>query len=165
MSSFRIRPRFKKICEIPVRDFEKSFVEIIKNNNDGLVGTVSKNFITIKIPDHETHYWTPRLTLMLEEEDGKTIVRGLYGPNPNVWAFFAYSYGAIALSIFFITIFGLSMLSIGEGGWLLCWNIPLVIIAGILYLVAQFGQKIGAEQMFRLHHFFEESIKEHVSID
>lgn len=166
MSSFRIRPRFKKECPIPVRELEKKFVDIINNNEDNLIGTVSKNFITVKIPKEETHYWSPILTIMIEEtEDGKSILRGLYGPNPSVWTFFAYSYGAIALSIFFITLFGLSMYSIGEGGWLLWWNIPLVTLAVILYVIAQFGQKIGAEQMFRLHHFFENAIKEHVNID
>lgn len=166
MSSFRIRPRFKKECALPVRELEQKFVEIIKNNDDNLVGTVSKNFITIKVPQEDNHYWSPRLTIMLDEsEDGKTTMRGLYGPNPNVWSFFAYSYGAIGLSIFFITLFGLSMYSIGEGGWLLWWNIPLVAVGITLYIIAQFGQKIGAEQMFRLHHFFENAIKEHVHID
>jgi hypothetical protein len=34
----------------------------------------------------------------------------------------------------------------------------------ILYFVAQTGQKMGAEQTFQLHHFFEESIGETVHI-
>ena len=41
----------------------------------------------------------------------------------------------------------------------------LAMAALVLYLVAQFGQKIGAEQMFTLHHFFEDSIGHRIHID
>jgi hypothetical protein len=34
----------------------------------------------------------------------------------------------------------------------------------ILYFIAQTGQKMGVEQTFQLHHFFEESIGETVHI-
>jgi hypothetical protein len=38
------------------------------------------------------------------------------------------------------------------------------IIAVILYVFSQVGQKLGAEQTFTLHHFFEEVVHQKVHI-
>ncbi|MDC1068271.1 hypothetical protein OAQ99_03825 [Candidatus Kapabacteria bacterium] len=166
MSSFRIRPRFNLVSDLPVREIEQVFLNLINMNEHGLNGIVSKNFITIKINENDNHFWSPRLGIMLEEIEGnKTKLLGLYGPNPSVWALFTYSYGAILISIFFITLFGLSMYSLGEGLNLLWWNLPLILLGLVLYIIAQFGQKIGADQMYKLHHFFEEVVKSEVKIN
>ena len=93
-------------------------------------------------------------------EDGGTIIRGHYGPNPTIWAFFFYGYAALGVIALFAGMLGLSKYMLGQESWIL-WTLP--VMGGIalgLYLVAQFGQKIGAEQMYQLHHFFEETIHE-----
>lgn len=46
------------------------------------------------------------------------------------------------------------------------WTIPVfAAIAVILYISAQTGQKLGAQQMFDIHHFYEEIAENRIEID
>ena len=61
--------------------------------------------------------------------------------------------------------FGYPKLSLDQEAPIL-WSLPIfATIAFGMYLIAQFGQKIGVEQTFRLHHFFEETVGEKVHIN
>lgn len=165
MSSFKLRPRFEKICDGQMSDLEEHFKDLLKDHPE-FTGTVSKSFARIRMCDDELHYWSPQLTLMLEEHEKGTKIRGLYGPNPSVWAMFAFGYGSIATLIIGFLIWGGVKWQFEDDPFLITTGIPILLGAAvILYLVAQFGQKLGAEQMFELHHFFEDSIKQRVHIE
>ena len=51
-----------------------------------------------------------------------------------------------------------------HGNALVVGNTTMLIMIIIIYLIAQAGQKIGAQQMFDLHHFYEETLGEKVYI-
>jgi len=131
-------------------------------------GEILKDFIVLNIRPDEQHFWSPQLSLSFEpDEEDKifTIIRGLYGPNPTVWAFFTYGYAALAIIGTFLGMYGFSQYSLGQDAVIL-WAVPILALAAFtLYMVAQFGQKIGAEQMFTLHHFFEGSIGHRIHIE
>jgi hypothetical protein len=88
----------------------------------------------------------------------------MYGPHPTVWAVFLFGYAILGLALFFTTIIGLVKYSLHIESQIL-WLLPF-LLGGlvILYFVAQTGQKMGVEQTFQLHHFFEESIGQSVHI-
>ncbi|MBO3699782.1 hypothetical protein [Roseivirga sp. E12] len=164
MSSLRIRPRFKE--EIPGNPevFRTRIQEAIDTENE-FTGLVSDQYCVIKIRPEERHYWSPQLTLTLEETSEDNLeVRGLYGPKPSVWAVFFMSYAALGVLSLFAGVFGLSQLMLDKPAPIL-WAIPVMgAIALGLYLIAQAGQKVGAEQMFRIHHFYEQVIKHRVAL-
>jgi hypothetical protein len=55
----------------------------------------------------------------------------------------------------FVTIIGTSQLMLELPGRIL-WILPFLGGMGFfLYILSQTGQKLGAEQTFTLHHFFE----------
>ena len=166
MSSFRIRPRFKievNTSENKLIDLLKS--ELVEKESSKCVGLVTENYSVIKIPAQERHFWSPQLTLSYQEKDGKTEIRGLYGPNPTVWAVFFFGYALVGIVGLFILVIGFSRYTLGMSTAIL-WTLPALGIAAlILYLVAQTGQKIGADQMYSLHHFFEDTIRKRVPID
>ena len=166
MSSFRIRPRFKEQLTLTKDSFKHKINESLENTSD-CVGLISESYCVLKIPTDERHYWSPQLTITIEEEEEEDhiTVRGLYGPKPSVWAVFFMSYAALGVLALFVGVFGLSQIMLEKPAPIL-WLIPAFgLIAAILYLVAQGGQKIGAEQMFRIHHFYEGIMKHHVKID
>lgn len=100
----------------------------------------------------------------MEIDDEGTLIRGLYGPNPTVWALIFYGYAILGILAMFFLIAGLSDLDMKDDPTLL-WVVPgLGIAALILYLVAQFGQKMGVEQTFQIHQFFESCLGSHVHI-
>ena len=167
MTSIRIRPRFKASTTLTPEEVVTLVREHMATLDCGCAATINPGYIVLRIAPKERHFWSPQLTLsfQVEEEGGSTIIRGLYGPNPTVWAIFAFGYGAVGILSLFIGLYGLSQYTLDQKATLLWALVPLAIAAIILYLVAQFGQKLGAEQTFQLHHFFEESLGKRIHLN
>lgn len=165
MSSLRIRPRFNEIVFGTTADYLGGIKKAFDENKE-FTGLVSDQYCVINICSEERHYWSPQLTLTLEElPDGNLKVRGLYGPKPSVWAIFFMSYAALGVLSMFAAVFGFSQVILEKPAPIL-WALPVIgAIALGLYLIAQAGQKFGAEQMFRIHHFYEQVIKHRVNIE
>lgn len=164
MTSFRIRPRFEVLLQAPPKTVEERMRLRLASAKDVCSGTVIPGHIVLKIPLADQHFWSPQLSLNLEEHEGGTLVSGLYGPNPSVWVLFTFGYGTVGILALFISIFGFSQLSLGMNAAIL-WVLPVLgAIAIGLYAASQIGQKLGAEQTFLLHHFFEEALNIKVHI-
>ena len=161
MSSFRIRPRFEVEVQKTIPEVIDTFKNALKNPDAPCRGVAMQDHITLRVPEKEKHFWSPQLSLLLVENEQKPesiTVTGVYGPMPNVWTMFALSYLAIGVLFIFISIVGFSQKMLGMDSAIL-WTLPaLAIVAGVLYFLSQMGQKLGAEQMFMIHHFFEENI-------
>lgn len=164
MSSFKLRPRFKDQLDLTPEEFQDLFDKALKNNED-FVGLVSPSYVVLKIPPQERHFWSPQLTITCEKgEEPGTTLRGLYGPKPSVWAIFFMSYAALGVLGLFTGVYGFSQWILDKPAPIL-WFIPVLAgIALVLYFVAQTGQKVGAEQMFRLHHFYEATLQHTTSL-
>ncbi len=164
MTSFRSRPRFQTTSNMDISEIQQAVSAHLKNSDCGCVGSMVKGHIVLKIKPEDLHYWSPQLSLSLENTEEGTLIRGLYGPNPHVWALFLFGYAAIGILILFIGIIGFSQRSLGLSSGIL-WSLPVLAALGIgLYIGSQIGQKIGAEQTFTLHHFLEEAIEQKIHI-
>lgn len=166
MTSFRIRPKFEldtdKTVETIIRDVQQK----LSLPGASCRGLAMQDHITLKVKAEDQHFWSPQLSVLLLEDPHrkKTHVIGVYGPMPNVWTLFAVSYLAIGILFLFIAIVGFSQYSLGMECQVL-WALPfLAILAVVLYVMSQFGQKLGAEQTFDLHHFFEEVIEQKIHV-
>ncbi len=166
MSSFRIRPRFKHLVKLDEAAVEHQIKESQDRSDDVcVVDFLSSGHVNVKIPLSERHFWSPQLHLSTEATEDGTIIRGLYGPNPTVWGLFFFGYVSIGILFFFAGFWGLTRWNLGMSYEIL-WALPILAGAAlVLYIIAQTGQKIGAEQMFRLHHFYEDTFHDKVSIN
>ncbi len=164
MTSFRFRPRFEHVTTRSSDELEEAFRS---QQGDGLCACsaqVVQGHVVIKINQEDRHYWSPQLNINLEPGDGITTIKGLYGPSPAVWGMFTLAYGAIAVLLLFIAIIGFSKKSLGMDAPIL-WLLPILAAAGIaLYVASQLGQKFGADQTYRLHHFLEDVVGEKIVI-
>lgn len=164
MSSFRLRPRFEVMLPLSAKDIETKIEDYLCAQDSCCSGVVHPGYIVFKIHKKDRHYWSPQLNILLDEEEGETLIRARYGPAPKVWAIFNYGYAALGLLATFIAIIGFSQKSLGNPAPIL-WALPLIIgLAVVLYIMAQTGQKIGAEQTFDIHHHFEMAIGQKVHI-
>jgi hypothetical protein len=164
MTSFRIRPRFRQFRNEKPEEIENTLRRKIEGNKDQFTGIFMGGHITIKVNPRNRHFWSPQLNLSLETIQDITVIRGLYGPNPTVWAIFFFGYATLGIILVITGMFLLSqyMLGLDTKLW---WVMPFCIFSAlVLYVIAQMGQKIGASQMFDLHHFYEETIGEKISI-
>jgi uncharacterized membrane protein len=92
---------------------------------------------------------------MIEEEENQITLRGLYGPKQSIWAMFAFTYGTLAMLFSIFSIWGAVEVQL-YNDYSKFYLLPIILILSVVtYLIAQLGQKLGAEQMFELHHFFQ----------
>lgn len=165
MSSFRIRPRFRHFSQLPSDEIVHRFRHALLNHEEEFLGTVLPEYLVIRIHPEQQHFWSPQLSLMLEVEEEGTLIRGLYGPAPSVWTIWTLGYGALGVLSTFAAIFGFVQLNLGKPAPVLWSLVVFGIIAVVLYISAQMGQKLGAEQTFQLHHFYEETIGDKTSLN
>lgn len=152
-----IRPRFQEYVTISRDDLLLKFREALAIPETGVKGSFMEHHLTLKIPREEQHFWSPQLQLELEQqEDGLTLIRGLYGPRPTVWLMFLFFYALLGFIAMIITIIGFSEVNLGLPGRIL-WVLPIVGgVAIFMFLSARAGQRLGQAEMVRLHHFFEQ---------
>lgn len=167
MSSFRLRPRFHHLTDSEFEEIRSMVEQEIKTRGATCKLDIRKGHISVKIPEDQRHFWSPQLDLMIEkeEDDDKTIIRGHYGPNPNTWALFTYGYVILGILFVFVGIWGMAKLTLGKQAYELWILLGIAGLAVLLYIIAQFGQKLGAEQMYTLHFFYQKAIGEKIKIE
>ncbi|AFM05218.1 hypothetical protein Fleli_2865 [Bernardetia litoralis DSM 6794] len=166
MTSIRIRPRFQQRITRSPESLMQLFEQQLIACENGCVGSIiPENHVLIQINSSERHFWSPQLWLTFDSEsDGSTLMRGLYGPSPSVWTLFIFGYGALGVAALFITLAGLSQLNLDMSAPIL-WALPIIFSLALgIYITAQMGQKLGAQQTFELHQFLETTLDEKISI-
>lgn len=157
---FALRPRFKAEVPFGIDEIGTKIKGRLKERKDDVVGKVVGNMAVLSIPDEKKHFWSPQLTLGMDETDtqGVTMLRGMYGPSTSVWLAFVFTYGILGIVASFALIIGLSQYTMGQSSYAL--YIAFFSVLGIcaLYFISFSGQKIGGAQMEVLHGFVEESL-------
>jgi hypothetical protein len=163
MASFKIRPRFEIELDENPETIYQNFLNKKEKMDCGCMIEAIPDHIVLKNKTGKNNIsGLHKLTLILEDTDAGSVVRGTYGPNGNVWTLFAGAYFACGVLITFISIIGFSRKSLGMEAQIL-WLLPILIgIIVVLYIASQFGQKLGAEQMFDLHFTAQEVLGEKI---
>ena len=113
------------------------------------------NYCELHVPEAETRYWSPHLTMYLEGDQSKTHILCRYSPRIEVWTFVCVIYMALSFTAFFSMIYTFSLWLNGEFSWM--GLVPPIAVGGIglLYLVSRIGQQWSAHQMVWLHAEFD----------
>lgn len=155
----RIRPRFQVEISHSVEEIEAVIQSHLAQDTAPCLGRVQHGHGTITLPIEEQHYWSPQLSLSIEETDEGSLVRGVYGPRPSVWTMFVFFYALIGFAAMMVAIIGFSYYSLGKTEGKILWLLPVLVLGFLtLYLVSYFGQKLGREQISTLHHFIGDCI-------
>lgn len=158
LKDYHIRPRFKTHHNLKPDQIENCISEAFKKDQKGIYGTVLEGHATIFVPQQDQHYWSPQLSLSFEKDEAGSVLRGLFGPRPEVWTMFVLFYSLIGFAVLVISVIGYSQWSLGNSGAILWWVPILSLVFLTLYLVAYFGQKLGRKQMRILKEFIEENL-------
>ncbi len=120
---------------------------------------IANHLISVSVKAGEHRWWSPEMTLRLEEDENKTTIFETIGPNPSMFT----------LSMFFVILgsvgflaslmWALSLMAVGESSitaWILNFlsGILIVSIFGILAL----GRIKAADQVANLRQFMSEMI-------
>ena len=163
MSSVEIRLRFQHRSSRSKEDVLARFRSSLGQPGKVLEGLIVDHHITLKIPREEQHFWSPQLSLEVEEaEGGGSLIRGLYGPRPSVWLMFVFFYSLLGFISMIIAVIGFSERSLGLPGRIL-WLLPVAaFIVLMMFLSARAGQRLGKDEMVRLRDFFSAVLEEEV---
>ena len=165
MSSFRLRPRFSHTLDMDVEAARELIVNHAREQADRSEVKSFPGYVSLHVVEKDSHYWSPRLSLSLEPGSaGTTRVEGTYGPGTNVWAAFLYGYLLVGSIGLFSGLLGACQFWLGMQAWGLWIATLMLLIAAGMYLSAQFGQKIGAQQTFLLHQIYEAAVGQSVAI-
>ena len=166
MSSFRLRPRFSHVIDLDVEAACALIVNHARERADCCEVKSFPGYVSLHIVEQESHYWSPRLSLSLDPAaEGETRVEGTYGPSTNVWAAFLYGYLMVGSVGVFSGLLGACQLWLGMQAWGFWIATLMLFIAAGMYLSAQLGQKIGAQQTFLLHQIYEAAVGQSVAIE
>lgn len=157
-AEYHVRPRFEAEVPYSLEDVTDRIRKGLNLEGTTIQGKIRKDFVTLQVPPEEQHFWSPQLTISIEKTENGSLMRGLYGPRPTVWTMFVFFYTAIGFSVLIIAIVGMTNKMFDEPSNILWWIPALIALFLSLYWVAYQGQKLGHEQMVKLHQFLEDHI-------
>lgn len=166
MSEISVRPRFKKHCACIPGDVEGRIQQLLSIPESTVIGHFVEGYIVLKIPAGKRHFWSPQLSVSFEkDEDGGTVIRGLYGPDPAIWAFFFYGRAIVGIIAMMVAIAGFSEWWLHDDLTYFLLLPVCLAVAAALWAIARFGRKLGEEQTLVLHNFFEGAVGAHVMLE
>lgn len=118
-------------------------------------GQVVRGHACLRMPEAERSLFSPHLELETRVEDGRGVLRGRFGPRPNVWTGFMGLFGVIAMLGLAGVVYGLARMTLGGGAiWLLSGPAAVVLIA-FVYGAAFIGRGLSTEEMFALRAYVQ----------
>ena len=92
MSEINVRPRIREEVPLTPDEVRKILIENEQFYLEDFTFSKRHNHCTIDIHPNHQHYWSPHASFNLEKTEEGTIVRGIVGPKPNLWATFMVLY-------------------------------------------------------------------------
>jgi len=154
-SELFLRPRFSIDFKGSQQELVAKFKRSLKDADCKYCSKIVATHVFIDVPKKEDHFWSPQLHLEFEEsKDNSSIVKGLFGPKPQIWTLFMFLHfligGAfIIFSVIFYTKWSLK----SEYTFSLVIMILLPLIWIMMYFLGKKGREIGRPQMNELYHF------------
>lgn len=160
-SNIHLRPRFKMEFEESQQKLLGKFQSNVKNTSCKYCVKVIDGHIVIDIPAEENHFWSPQLHIEIEEiEENKSVVKGLFGPKPQVWTFFMFIHFAMAFAFIGFSIMAYvkwTLKSDYTSPLTITLILPILWIA--MYFLGSLGKKTGHKQMDELHGFMMKTLE------
>lgn len=156
LPEFSVRPRFQVESPMSSAVVVQRIKDGLKACQSGCQGTTAVRYAIITVQERERHFWSPHLTITIEDQDnGGSLVRGLYSPAPMAWTMFIFFYTVIGFSTLGALLYGLSCYSLDKPTTAFWWSLGFALLFLTIYLVSYSGQKLGRKQLGQLHRFIE----------
>lgn len=158
-NDIRLRLRFYKDLDENLETVRQKFIDYKEHLSEDFFMKIRRNYIQFTVSGNKQRYWSPYLTLELEEKEGSegkaTHIRGLFGPAQTLWTFFIFLHFIIAGLFLIFMMFAYSNYSLKKpytadlivmGLMVFCWI--------LLYFIARQTRENGYGQMEELEQEF-----------
>ncbi len=156
-----LKPRFKMEIDASQESILEKFKKNLADKDCKYCSKILGNHVFLDVPKTDEHFWSPQMDIeIIKNENGKTIVKGILGPKPKVWAFFMFIHFIVAVAfIVFFVLFYVNW-SLGKDFQLYKYMlIGLPIFWVVLYFFGQSGKKLGYKQMVELDAFLMKTLE------
>lgn len=156
-----LRPRFSIDFEESQQEILHKFQTALKDSSYVHDSKIVAEHIFIDIPKEENHFWSPQLHLeILTTKKNTSIVKGLFGPKPQVWTLFMFIHFIVAAAfIVFSILFYTKWRLHSSYVFPLVMVVVLPIFWAVLYFLGKEGKSTGNEQMEELYAFMLEVLE------
>ena len=160
LNKILLKPRFSlqrdETKEVILKKFEKAFGAATTH----LRGKVVGDHIIIDVSKTDEHFWSPQLQLELEEGTEGLLIKGLYGPKPQLWTLFMFIHFGVALAFAVFATMLYTDVSLGQNTtFSLLMTIIMPVLWILFYLFGRWGKKKGYQQMMELDSFMNDVLK------
>lgn len=162
-NDIQLRPRFYKDIEENIDVVRQKFVDYSKNVSPEYLIKIRNNHIQFTIRGEKQKYWSPYLTIELEEQEGNeknwTHIRGLFGPAQTLWTFFMFLHFIIVGIFLVFLMFTYSHWAIHQPIKTDLIVVSLMVVCWVLlYFIGRQTRANGFGQMDELHDEFNKII-------
>lgn len=160
-NEIRLRLRFYKDVEERIDIVREKFDNFKKNCTLDCHLKIKHNHIWMNMPDSKREYWSPHLHLEIEsKDDGGTHIRGLFGPEPNLWTLFMFLHFMVAGIFIIFSAIAYSNYVLKQPATMdLIVMLLMVIVWFLLYFIARQIRFKGYGQMNELEDKFLEILE------
>lgn len=161
-SDIHLRPRFKMNYNESQGVLISKFKKNLKSENCIYCGKIVDAHIVIDVPVDENHFWSPQLNIEIEKVSAdKTIVKGLFGPKPQLWTLFMFFHFAMAVAFIGFSIMTYVQWTLKEDysmALMIVIDLPILWVA--MYFLGRIGRRKGHKQMDELYGFMMKTLEE-----
>lgn len=110
------------------------------------------------VDEEERRIWSPYLSIQLEPSGDGSLLRGRFGPHPELWTLFLFLYTSVG----FLTLMGLLLGFVQWQSGMDPWGFRGVWVGvpglAVLYAISATGQSLSAHQMEALRQRIDELV-------
>ena len=154
-SPIHLRPRFSLDVKQKPEELINKFKKALTEGNKRYPSRFVDGHIIIDVPKKDDHFWSPQLNIEVvasETDKEKSIVKGLFGPKPQVWTLFMFIHFVVGIAFLIFAVMLYVKWSLEEVYVLpLMMVIFLPILWTVLYFLGRIGKSTGHTQMDDLH--------------
>lgn len=158
LDKIHTRPRFKLEVDLQPKEYEERLKDYLFKHKE-YSGNINAEVATIWVNTVEDSFYKPYLSLRIEKEEEKTMIRGVFGPSSEIWTLFMFLYfGFSILWMVFITMwFVEKQIKSNDYPWALTASFITLALVFFTYLASRFGQLKAKDEMAQLRKFVEKS--------
>jgi hypothetical protein len=111
------------------------------------------------VDEAERKLWSPYLAMQVERRPTGSLLRGRYGPHPEIWTLFMFLYTVVGFLTVIGLMFGFVQWQLGMvpwGFWGVAVGLPGLVV---VYGISATGQRLSAHQMEDLRHRIDELVE------
>jgi hypothetical protein len=160
LEAIRLRPRFKYVVHNSADESLKMLRKHFDESEYKFKGQFVDEYISIFVNPADDHFWSPTVSLTILQHIKGSVIKGMFGPKPNVWTLFALLRLTMLSGSFFLTIIGLAQLFLEKEPLALYGLIPVLLLAIVVWIAGRIGRERGKEQMALLKNYVFNALKE-----